>query len=491
VVTDQQIKRLLKMGKTEPTLALAAAKAGMCPKTARKYMKAAKLPSQMKGERTHRTRKNPFEDVWPEIVSMLKQDEGLLAKTIFEYLQREKADRFQEGQLRTLQRQIKVWKALEGPAKEVFFSQEHRPGVQCQSDFTCMNSLGVTISNQPHNHIFYHLILPYSNWEWGNVCYSETLESLRGGLQDALWRLGGVPQEHRTDNLGAAISNFQGRKEFTASYQGLVDHYGMKPSRNYPGNSHENGSVEQSHYRFKQAVGQNLILRGSRNFETREIYEEFLQEIMIRRNKTRSQRFSEEVKTLRELPNRRLDDYTEKSGVKVTRFSTIAVRSNVYSVNSSLIGSSVKVRIHSEKLEVMYAGKCVASMPRLRGKNGHAVNYRHIIGSLVRKPGAFANYKYRSDLFPRFMFRVAYDWLETNASKPDAQYVQILSLAANNGEERVDRAIRWLIKNARPLTYQNVKEKAFESVPSEIISVREPVADLSCYDALLGAKHAS
>ncbi len=234
----------------------------------------------------------------------------------------------------------------------------------------CMNSLGVLIANQPHDHIFYHFVLPFSNWEWGEVCYTETLEALRGGLQNALWRLGGVPREHRTDNLGAAIKNYQGRKEFTASYQGLVDHYRMKPTRNFPGNSHENGSVEQSHHRFKLAVGQNLILRGSRNFETLGAYQEFLEEIMCRRNKTRDQRFAEEVKALRELPERKLEDYTEIPDVKVTRFSTISVRKNVYSVDSRLIGSKVKVRVHSDRLDVWYAGVCTASMPRLRGRGG-------------------------------------------------------------------------------------------------------------------------
>ena len=490
MVTDQQIKRLFKLEKTELTRALAAAKAGVCEKTARKYSKAGKLPSQMKQDRTHRTRKDPFEAVWPEIEGMLRLDEGLLATTIFDYLHRRAPGQFQEGQLRTLQRQIKAWRAVEGPAKEVFFPQERRPGVQCQSDFTCMNSLGVMIADQPYDHIFYHFVLPYSNWEWGEVCYSETLEALRAGLQNALWRLGAVPGEHRTDNLGAAINNFQGRKEFNASYQGLVDHYRIKPTRNYPGNSHENGSVEQSHHRFKLAVGQNLILRGSRNFQTREAYQEFLQEIMIKRNKTRSERFSEEVKTLRELPDRRLEDYTETAPVNVTRFSTISVRKNVYSVDSRLIGSKVKVRVYGDKLEVWYNSKCVLCMPRLRGKGGHAINYRHIAHSLAKKPGAFAEYKYRSDLFPRFMFRVAYDWLGENVVKADAHYVKILLLAANEGEERVDRVIRYLIKHGKPLTHNIVAAKVNEDIPSEGITMRKPVADLAAYDNLLEATDA-
>ena len=202
MVTDQQVKRLFKLEKIEKTLEIGASKAGMSAKTARKYQKAGKLPSQMKSERTHRTREDPFETVWPdEIEKMLEKDHGLSGTMIFEYLLEKYPGKFQEGQLRTLQRKIKDWRVVEGPAKEVFFPQDHRPGVQCQSDFTCMNSLGVQIANQPYDHIFYHFVLSYSKWEWGQVCFSETLEALRGGLQNALWRLGGVPGEHRTDNL--------------------------------------------------------------------------------------------------------------------------------------------------------------------------------------------------------------------------------------------------------------------------------------------------
>jgi len=138
MVTDQQVKRLFRLVQSESNFALAAAKAGMDIKTARKYRQRRRLPSEMKVNHTWRTRKDPFEEVWEELRQMMEASPGLEAKTLFDYLQRKAPGQFQDGQLRTLQRRIKTWKALEGPAKEVFFPQEHHPGNVAQSDFTDM-----------------------------------------------------------------------------------------------------------------------------------------------------------------------------------------------------------------------------------------------------------------------------------------------------------------------------------------------------------------
>ena len=103
----------------------------MDEKTARQYRDAGQLPSRLNAERTWRTRPDPFKEVWPGLKQMLDLDDGLEAKTLFEYLQREDPGRFADGQLRTLQRRVKVWRALEGPAKETYFAQIHEPGRLC------------------------------------------------------------------------------------------------------------------------------------------------------------------------------------------------------------------------------------------------------------------------------------------------------------------------------------------------------------------------
>jgi len=218
MVTDNQVRRLLKLAQTEKTKALASSKAGMDAKTARKYLRSGRLPSQVKKEHTWQTRKDPFADVWPEIEALLKEDGRFEATTLFAWLQREYPGRFSDGQLRTLQRKIKRWRALEGPFKEVYFQQKHSPGDLCASDFTHMNELEITIDGVLFKHMIYHFVLTYSNWETGTICFSESFESISEGLQNALWELGGVPVKHRTDRLSSAVHKVSNPEEFTQRY---------------------------------------------------------------------------------------------------------------------------------------------------------------------------------------------------------------------------------------------------------------------------------
>jgi transposase len=485
MVTDRQYGRLMKLIQQEPSIATAAAKAGMDEQTARKYRDLGKLPSQMKAERTWKTRKDAFEEVWPDILEILERDESVEAKTIFDYLDRQKPGRFQEGEVRTLQRRIKIWRARCGPAKEVMFVQEHQPGRQGQSDYTYMNSVGVTIAGQPFDHLLYHFTLTYSNWESVMVCFSESFESLSSGVQNALWEVGGVPEEHRTDSLTAAVNNLSEEEEFTEKYQGLMRHYGLRPSHNNPGRGHENGDVEQAHHRFKRAVSQEMILRGSREFESRTEYETFLREILSRRNGRRRDKLQQELAVMRRLPDMRTEDWSRWSG-KVTAFSTVNVKHNIYSVDSRLIGEPIDVRVYAEVLEVWYGGQFIERIPRLRGTSRHHIQYRHIIDSLVRKPGAFANYRYQSDLFPSVMFRVAYDYLrEHDPAGADRQYVQILHVAAHESEQRVDEALRYLVERGETITAERVREWVKSPVEFDCRHIEIDPVEIAIYDSLL------
>lgn len=285
MVTDRQVRRLMKLRQTEKTLAIAASKAGMDERTARKYLQSGTLPSQCRPVRTWRTRPDVFEEVWPEVEAILQREPTVEAVTLFDYLCQKYEGRYQEGHLRTLQRHIKVWRARAGPPKEVMFPQQHSPGEQGQSDFTHMGPLGITIQGQPFDHLFYHFTLSYSNWETGTVCFSESFESLSQGLsRSAGWGLGAVPREHRTDSLSAAINNLSSTEEWTDRYKGLMSHYGLRASHNHPGRAHENGDVDQE-----------LLLRGSRDFSDRAEYERFLRRLLDRRNGLRQDKLREEL----------------------------------------------------------------------------------------------------------------------------------------------------------------------------------------------------
>ena len=228
MITDAQVRKLRQLlGEGHP-LYRAALKVGMDTKSARKYRQADRLPSESITPRTWRTREDPFQDVWPQLRGLLELNPGLQAKTLFEDLQRRFPGRFPDIQLRTLQRKIKAWRATEGPPKEVFFDQIHQPGQLAASDFTHMNDLGITLAGQPFDHMIYHFVLTYSNWETGTVCFSESFESLSQGLQNALWELGEVPEMHRTDRLTAAVNNLGDRELFQQHYLALLAHYGLK-----------------------------------------------------------------------------------------------------------------------------------------------------------------------------------------------------------------------------------------------------------------------
>lgn len=458
-------------------------------KTAGKYRDLGRLPSEVAQPHTWRTREDPFEEVWAEVHEQLEVSPGLKAKTLFEWLERKYPGRFEEGQLRTFQRGVKRWRATCGPAKEVFFSQVHQPGRLGASDFTHMTSLGVTIQGQPFEHLMYHFVLPYSNWETVTVCFSESLEALSEGLQNALWELGGVPERHRSDRMSSAVNNLSEQKDFTDRYEALLKHYGMQGEKIQAGKANENGDAESLHRWLKEAVDQALMLRGSRDFGSVEAYQRFLREVLDQRNAGRRRRLAEELAVLRPLPDRRRESY-RRLKVRVGTGSLIHVYHNVYSVGSRLIGEQVEVRLHADHLEVWYGQRLMERLPRLRGRGKHRIDYRHVIETLVRKPGAFENYRYREDLFPTSRFRMAYDALrESQPSRAAREYLKILHTAAREGQTLVDDALRALLAEDRPITSEAVKEflRRKEEVPA-VTQVAVEAADLGSFDALFTHK---
>ena len=487
MVTDHQVRRLRKLSNTEQNQEIAASKAGMDPKTARKYLTLNLLPSEARKERHWRTRDDPFSEVWEQVRQQIEENPGLEGKTLFEWLQREYPGRFADGQIRTLQRRIKIWRATEGPTQEVYFGQRHEPGRLGASDFTHMTGLGITVAGQTLEHLVYHFVLTYSNWETGTICYSESLESLSEGWQNAVWELGAIPTEHRTDSLSSAVNNMNNLEEFNRRYEGLMKYYGVKPQHTNPASPHENGDAEQSHHRFKKAVEQALMLRGSRDFADMAEYAKFLKDVFAQRNAGRRQRLAEELAVMRELPARRLES-ARRERVRVDSGSLIHVERNAYSVNSRLIGEKVEARVYLDHVEVWYGQKKLEDLPRLRGRLKHRVDYRHIIEWLVRKPGAFENYRYKEDLFPSSRFRMAYDALQEAApARAVKEYLKILKLAAEEGETAVNESLRELLegKAETALTSESVSEllRKLDTI-TPVTGVEVAVPDLASFDAL-------
>jgi hypothetical protein len=482
----------------------AAMKADMNRKTAAKYLKSKKLPSESGEPRNWRTRPDPFEDDWEEIEAMLEASPELEALTIFEDLLERKPERYVPGQLRTLQRRVRRWRALHGPGKEIFFPQLHRPGEAAQTDFTNAGELRVTICGEAFAHLLCHTVLPYSLWQSVTPCQSESMASLRRGLQTSLFKLGRVPEFHQTDNSTGATHNV-GRKErkqtgateertglpktraFNDEYLELMKHFGLTPRTTAVGAKEQNGTVEASNGATKRYIEQQLILRGSRDFASVDAYGGWLNLILDRKNKQRAAKVAEDLAAMRVLRVARLAEFTEVD-VQVTQGSTIRVKRNTYSINSRLIGERVRVRVYDERIEAYFGGELQLQTSRLLGDGGCKINYRHVIESLVRKPGAFERWRYRDELFPTLTFREGYDVLheacESNSTGADLEYLRILHLAGRNIESDVERGLRTILDSGKAPSVDAVRALVIIEKP-EVPTLATFQVDLGEYDHLI------
>jgi len=472
----------------------AAMKADMHRETARKYVAAGRLPSEMTAVRDWRTRPDPFEEHWPEVEARLQDTPKLEARTLFELLQQAHPDRYDDGQLRTLQRRVKQWRAAHGPEREVVLAQQHRPGEAAQTDFTHATELAVTIAGQLFVHMLCVLVLPYSNWQWATVCLSESMAALRRGVQRALFQLGRVPKYHHFDCSTAATHKIpegqaeyfeDGKRPFNAEYLALMRHFGMKPRTTAVGAKEQNGDVEAGNGAAKRRLEQALLVRGSRDFESVEAWQDFIDEVERKANMRRGQRVAEDLAAMRELCVAKLPEYVEED-VRVSEWSTVRVKHCAYSVPSRLIGEWVRVRIFEDKIEVRYADELQLACERLLGRNRHRIDYRHVIWSLVRKPGAFARYVYREEMFPQLVFRKAYDAIQEvqAGTRGDLEYLRILHLAASTMEADVAAALSLLLGAGKPITAEAVKE-LFASTTIEVPALAPATVDLAEYDTLL------
>jgi hypothetical protein len=493
--TDAQVRLMMKERSNGKTQEQAAVKANLRNrKTVQKYEQLDKLPNELKRPRQYRTRPDPFETDWGEVEKKLQEAPELEAKTLFDWLCERDGKQYQEGQLRTLQRRVSNWRALH-QTQELSLDQVHQPGEVLQTDGTCMNELKVTLQQEGlFEHLLIHSVLPYSNWEWGRVVQSESLLAIRLGLQSALIKLGYLPKVHQTDNTTAATHNLgiDGREQslqergFNEEYLQLLAHYGLEARTIHLSSPNENGDIESSNGGLKRSVEQHLLLRGSRDFESLATYEAFLFGIMEKRNAGRQQKLAEELAVMRPLTVAPWPQMRELAA-RVGNNGILRVGANGYTVPSGLKGKHVNVRVYEWQIEVWYANQCVESLPRLTGVQHYRINYRHVIDSLLRKPGGFRNYRYREDLFPQEVFRQAWESLDTHLPprKADLIYLRILKQAASGLETDVAQALTFLLATQTTWDDHSVAELVQPRALHVIPELTPQAVNLSIYDQLL------
>jgi transposase len=453
VVKRTQLTKLVYERNQGANISMSAIKAGMSRTTARNYLRQDDVMEQRQAPHSWRTRADPLEAVWPQALAMLREAPELEAKALFEYLAQTVPGGVKAGLLRTFQRRVRQWRLAEGPEKEVFFTQDHKPGEVLAVDWTVMESLGVMIEGKPLAHKLFHGVLPYSNWEWAVRAHSESTLSLRGGLKAVLGRLGRVPRQLLTDHSSTATHQLKragAERGFNEEYLGICAHYGIEPRTINVGRPQENGSCESSHGHLKRRIRQHLLLRGGSDFASEEEYDGFLIEVLESANRLRTVRLGEELAAMRETAIEDLPDYRELM-VSVGNNSTIRVRKLRYSVPSRLIGTKLLARIYENRIVLLAGAQEVAQLPLNGGDRGAVIDFRHVIGHLLRKPGAFAGYRWREEMFPAQAFRAAYDHLTRTSAQADRRYLEILKVAADEGQTVVENALEQLLGAPHPV----------------------------------------
>ena len=473
------------------SVAVAAAKAELSTASAYRIEQDPRLPSQKRQARGRR-RPDPLGELFDsEVVPLLTRAPGLRPVAVFEELMRRHPE-LSPGVRRTLERRIRAWRAVHGADQEVIFRQTHEPGRLGLSDFTEVTELGVSIAGEVLTHRLYHFRLAWSGFEHAHVVLGgESFAALAQGLQNALWSLGGVPAEHRTDSLSAAFCNLDAaaKRDLTQRYQALCEHYGMRASRNNRGVAHENGAIESPHGHLKRALEDALLLRGTREFAELDTYRRFVAEVVARRNAREAKRIDSERACLKPLPARRCADYEELS-VRVSSASGFTLRRVFYTVPSRLIGYRLRVRLYDDRLQLRLDESVLLELPRVRppgNARAHVVNYHHVIASLRRKPMALLNSVYRDQLFPRAAYRRAFEALLEHGDERQAcrTTVELLAIAHERGCEAELAAALERELDAGRLPELAALRARFGPDPAQLPAVQVATVALASYQALL------
>jgi len=489
MVTDHQVKCLFRHYEQTRNIEISAMRSGMHRKTASKYIRKRQLPSNIPFVRDWRTREDPLDFIWEKALVFLKDSPALEAKSLFEHLLEQHPDQINQSHLRTFQRRVKSWRLLAGKDLEVFFDQNIKPGECMQLDWTDMNALNIIVAGEHYLHKLAHLVLPYSNYEGAVRSRSESILSIKKVLSHFLYSINATPVTLQVDNSSAAthqIKRTASERDFNDDLVKIADYYGFSLRSTNISCPNENGDVESLNGHIKRRIHQALLLRGSSSFDSMESYDHFLQTVFDKANKPRLKKLQEELQVMKSIPKNPLPEYQEMY-VTVRGGSTVYVKKVTYSVPSRLIGSELKAKIYETTIALYDGGNLVHEMPRVLGDRGQVINYRHIIHSLIRKPAAFKNYRYREELYPTEVFRLAFDKLISVHGDRNGclDYLRILKLAAGTIESEVESALLLLLESV-DVNFSYKEVEALVNIEKKLITdMGELVPDLTSYDDLI------
>jgi hypothetical protein len=481
---------------------LAADAVGISVRSAQRIDRGELQPEgqQQRRGRHWRTRADPLAEVWDSVlVPMLNKAPELEPQTLLLHLEQLFPGQDWFRRKRTLQRRVEQWKALHGPGREVMFLQHHQPGVLGISDFTLLKGKPITIAGQVFEHRLFHFRLPYSGWCHVEVIHGgESFVALAEALQNALEACGGVPAEHRTDSLSACFRNRDGSyaSDYTSRYSELCAHLGVIATRNNRGVAHENGAIEGPHRHWKHRLEQQLLQRGSRDFQTEAEYRQLVARVTATLNNRYEVKGRLEIERLhlQPLPVERFADYDPLT-VRVRSTSTIEVRSVTYSVPSRLIGQQLTVHLRHDRLDLFLRSQYTLTLPRLHGHKGQKalrrIDFRHVIESLRRKPRALLRAQLQNDLLPTDSWRQLWRALLAALPPDEAAKVMVdaLHVAAKTDDlAAVERYLRRQLRKGE-ISLSSLRDHYGLRPPRGLAALPQlqiPEHQLSSYDELLG-----
>jgi len=474
---------------SDPNYTRCAKECHVDPKTVHKYTDSNAVPKR-NTQRQYRTRTAPLEVYWPEIEELLKNDPKLKPYAILEFMLDKYPAKFDPSWRRTLERRMEQWAIDNQIAKDVTCSQVHQPGDVLAFDFTEVASLNITVASIPWRGLLFHATLTYSNWEYAELALSESFEAVVSGVQNAFLELGGVSLRLRSDSLTAAVNNHNSKHNFQIRYNSFLEHFGVAGHRINVRKPEENGDCESSHGHLKDYLDQQLRLRGSRNFETLDEWRAFVAEKILKRNVKRREQFVRDRADLKPLPPSLFPTFTQVD-VLVPSTSVIRIKQNTYSIPSHLIGCNLQSRLHADHIALWYRGRKLLEMPRLIGTGQVSFDYRDVIDSLVRKPGGFANYRYREHMFPTIHFRKAFDTAVAQHGEQAGVkcYLKILHMAKHYGQVNVESELHRILESRETIDPKAIE--AIVSTTSPALLANDPYIeqpDLESYNDLLEHK---
>lgn len=477
------------------TQTVAAARAGISERSARRIDHQQHQP-QSPRKRHWRTRQDPLEPIWESIVlPLLRSSDELTPVGVFDHLCEHHTDQFDPRSRRTLERRICRWRQLHGPSREVVFRQTHEPGALGIADFTWVTE-PVTIAGQALRHKLFHYRLVASGWAYAQVTYGgESFSALSDGLQKAFRASEGVPRQLRTDSLSAAYKNRQQQDDFTERFTAFCRHYRVQGTRNNRGLAHENGAIESPNNHIKQQLKQALLIRGSHDFASRQAYEDFVGEVLARRNRRIRTAFANEQRQLQPLPAHDSSTYSEHP-LRVSRTSTILLKRVTYTVPSRLIGSRLIVRLFDDRLELWCAGEHTLTLSRIYSQGQQrqrSVNYHHVIESLVQKPRAFRYSQWRDELLPSDDYRRIWQHVDETLSADKACHYLVRLLHLAKKSHRQDSLGRYVLNAIENGTTPSLLQCEARFLPStrSLPDITVQQHALGDYQALLqaGGRH--